>query len=104
MENKEFMGVIFKASSNELIKCGEYSAGTALSSGETKLIIIAKDSNPDIKTKFGQLGYKYDVEVMTTGTTKEYSWITGKKDGSVLAVLDQEVADQLKKIHSEALF
>ncbi len=104
MESKEFMGAIFKASSNGLIKCGEYSSGTALSSGETKLIIIAKDSKPNIKTKFGQLGYKYDVEVITTGTCKEYCWITGKKDGNVLAILDEELAEELKRIHNEGLF
>ncbi len=83
MDNKEFLGIIFKASSKGLIKAGDYTCGAALSSGETELIVIAKDSKSGIKTKFGQLGFRYDVEVITTGTSREGVRCRGEEKASL---------------------
>ncbi len=96
MENKELMNVLLAGAKDELVKGGDLTVGAALSSGKTTLIIIAKDAKPSTKTKFGQLGFRYDVPVVTVGSSTEFSWITGKKDVQVLALLDEELTKKAK--------
>ncbi len=101
MENKELLNLLFTASKEGKIKGGDITCGAALSSGETKLIVLAKDASPALKTKFGQYGFKYEVELMTFGNKMEFSWISGKKDVQVLAIIDEEVANAIHEIEHE---
>lgn len=96
--HKELMTLISRASKEGFIKAGDITCGTALSSGKTEVIIVAKNASNTIKTKFGQLGYKYDVEVVTFGDKNELSWLTGKNDTEVMAIIDKETADSIRKL------
>lgn len=99
--NKELMTAISRATKEGYIKAGDITCGTALSSGKTEVIVLAKNASNSIKTKFGQLGYKYDVEVVTFGDKSELSWLTGKNDVEVMAIIDKETADAVKKLVEE---
>lgn len=98
MENKELLNILFAASKEGKLKGGDITCGAALSSGETELIILSKDASPALKTKFGQYGFKYEVDVVTFGNTFEFSWISGKKDIQVMVILDKEIAEEIKAI------
>ncbi len=97
MENKKFMNALFKGVKEGKVKGGDLTCGAALSSGETALIIIAKNAKPAVKTKFGQLGFRYDAEVITYGLSTEFRWIVEKKDVEVLAITDKELAEEIKE-------
>ncbi len=90
MSNKKIIELLLHASKEGIIKGGNIPCGAALSSGQTKLIIIAKDSKPGTKVKFGQLGFKYDVKVVTFGLCSEFTWITNRKDIDVMAIIEND--------------
>ncbi len=98
MENKELLNLLFTAAKEGKIKGGDITCGAALSSGQTKLIVLAKDAPAALKTKFGQYGFKYEVQLVTFGNSMEFSWITGKKDVQVLAIIDEAVANTIHEI------
>ncbi len=95
MNNKEIMNILLDAGKKGNVKGGAITCGAALSSGKTELIIVAKDAKGGVKTKFGQLAFKYDVEVVVFGFVREFNWIVGKNDVEVIAITDKEVADLL---------
>lgn len=99
--NKELLTFISNANKNGFVKAGDLTTGTALSSGKTELIIVAKNASNSIKTKFGQLGYRYDVEIIAFAEKTELSWITGKNDVEVLAIIDKETAEEFKRKFEE---
>ncbi len=103
MENKELMNVLLAGAKQDVVKGGDLTCGAALSSGKTELLILAKDAKASTKTKFGQLGFRYDVPVITVGSSTEFSWITGKKDVQILAITDEEVAHKAKLALGETI-
>lgn len=98
---KQLVSMLSEANKDGFLKAGEITCGTALSSGKTQLVVVAKNASQAIKSKFGQLGYKYDVEVITACDTRLLSWVSGRNNSEVIAILDKEVADNLKKILEE---
>lgn len=101
MDNKKLMNILLNAQKNEKIKGGSLTCGAALSSGKTELLVVAKDATPGTKTKFGQLAFKYDVEIITAGFSREFAWAIGKKNVEVVAIIDKEIADEIRIIFAE---
>lgn len=98
---KQLVSMLSEANRNGFLKAGEMTCGTALSSGKTQLIVVAKNASQATKAKFGQLGYKYDVEVILACDVKLLSWVSDRNNSEVIAILDKEVADNLKNLLEE---
>lgn len=97
MEHKEVMGALYKAKSEGNLTGGDIACGAALSSGKVELLAVAKDAKPQTKIKFGQLGYRYDVEFVTLGLCTEFSWIAGRRNVEIIAITDLEVANKVRE-------
>lgn len=97
MDHKEVMATLYKAKSEDKLTGGDIACGAALSSGKVELLVVAKDAKSQTKIKFGQLGYRYDVEFVTFGLCTEFCWISGRKNVEIMAITDLEVAEKVRE-------
>ncbi len=96
--DKKIMSLLSIAKKAGFVKSGDFSAGTCLTSGKARLIIMAKNASINTKQKFGNKTFYYDVPYIVYGSKEKLSWAIGKNDCAVIAISDEGLASKLHEM------
>ncbi len=96
--DKKIMSLLSIAKKAGFVKSGDFSAGTCLTSGNARLIIMAKNASINTKQKFGNKTFYYEVPYIVYSTKEKLSWAIGKNDCAVIAITDEGLAAKLHEM------
>ena len=80
------------------VASGGFATEQALTKGQAKFLIIAKDASADTQTNFALLAQKYKIPMVNLGTKERLGRSLGKDYRAVAAVLDKGFSDALQKL------
>ena len=77
------------------IASGEFQTETAIKSGTTFLVVIAKDASENTKKLFQDKSSFYKIPIIFFGTKEELGHAIGKEYRASLAILDKGFAETI---------
>lgn len=77
------------------IASGEFQTETAIKSGTTFLVVIAKDASDNTKKLFQDKSSFYKIPIIFFGTKEELGHAIGKEYRASLAILDKGFAETI---------
>lgn len=101
MKQNKINGLLSLAARGRNIVSGEFSVESAVKDGSAMLVIVAQDASDNTKKLFRNKCSFYEVPHFTYGTKEELGHSIGKQMRSSIAVLDEGLADAIKKYLEE---
>lgn len=98
-ENNKFLSLMGLCQRAGKLVSGELPCENAAKSGKAKLLIVASDASDNTKKKFTNASNSRDIDIIDYGNKIELGRSIGKDMRSVVAIIDEGFALQLKKIY-----
>lgn len=77
---------------------GELQCEAAIKDGKAVLVILSRDASPNTTKKFSNKCSFYELPLITYGEKEELGRLIGREARSVIAITDEGLASQIRKI------
>ncbi len=101
--NSKFWGMLSLAMRAGKLSPGEGKAEDAVRGSKAKLILLAKDASDNTRKKFSDMGTFHKVPVLKIEDRFRMGGAIGRDFAVVIAVTDNNFAEQLLKLQEEAV-
>lgn len=101
--NSKFLGMLSLAMRAGKLAPGEGKAEDAVRSSKAKLILISNDASDNTEKKFSDMGAYHKVPVLKIADRYETGRAIGRDFAVVIAVTDDNFANQLLKLRNETV-
>ena len=97
MSQNKVLSMLGLATRAGKVVSGEFAVEKSVKSGAACLVVVAEDSSDNTKKMFSNMCSFYEVPFITYGTKEELGHSIGKEMRASLAVIDEGLANAIKK-------